>query len=198
MRRFFYAAHAPEDAARIGPLFEAARAAGHLVWSERLDADAAPMDLGAVLRNAHGVIIFCSADAFTERAIYKELVLAARSGKRILPVYLDDQLPPDQYLYYLSRYDAVRARDPHHRERFLRALEAFDRGRRRFAHEPVETLPVDIVPPPPLAANDRAAANGALIAINCGSRPGLADLDKADAPPGSPPRDPADRVLRQY
>jgi|GEM_PF-2686350 len=160
MRCFFYAAHAPEDAAKIAPFVEAARAAGHLIWTDRIDAGRAPMDLGAVLRRTCAIVVFCSDEAFKSRAIYKELVLAARGGKAILPVYLDDQLPPDQYFYYLSRHCGVRATEAGACERFLYALEALERGRRRWGEKqaPAAPAPAPAVLAQAAAAEPEAAA----------------------------------------
>ncbi|HYD86669.1 MAG TPA: TIR domain-containing protein [Vitreimonas sp.] len=152
MRRFFYAAYAPEDAAKIASLVEAARSAGHLIWTERIDADRAPMDLGAVLRAARAVIVFCSAEAFASRAIYKDLVLSVRGGKAILPVYLDDQLPPDQYLFYLARHQGLRAQEQGAPERFLGALEALERGRRRWRAQETAAEPSLAAAAPPAEA----------------------------------------------
>lgn len=129
---------------------QAADAAGHLIWTDRIEAHKAPMDLGAVLRRTCAMVIFCSAEAFQSRAIYRELVLAARSGKAILPVYLDDQLPPDQYLFYLARHQGLRAHDPAAEDRFIAALDALERGRRRWRQP--EAPPASVIPLPVRAA----------------------------------------------
>lgn len=159
-RRFFYAAYAADEAERIEPLLQAARAAGYLIWSERIDAEHAPMDLGATLRAARAVIVFCSAEACASRAIYKELVLAARNGKAILPVYLDDQLPPDQYLFYLSRHHGLRAHEADAAKHFLAALDALERGRRQWRdwQEPATPGPAVAQLPQAASAPTHAAA----------------------------------------
>ncbi|MBC7767320.1 MAG: toll/interleukin-1 receptor domain-containing protein [Phycisphaerales bacterium] len=157
-RRFFYAAYAPEDAERIAPFVDAARDQGHLVWTDCIDAESALMDLGAALRQARAVLVFCSARAFASRAIYKQLVLAARGHKAILPLYLDDQLPPDQYFYYLSKHQSLRATEPDAAARFLGALEELERGRRKWMDIEPPAAPSPVRFPQPVPARETAAA----------------------------------------
>lgn len=135
-RRFFFVAYARDDLARLRPFLDAAREQGYLLWIDRVDLPPGglwPADLMAAIRAARAVIVFCSASAFASADVYREVAAASRCNKPILPIFLDDAHAPDQFLYYLSVHQAIRVSEPNWRERFLCALEAMEKGRRRWA-----------------------------------------------------------------
>lgn len=134
-RNFFFIAYAREDYARIRPIVEAAEAEGYLFWIDNANLAAGGLwsaDIVAAIRACRAVIVFCSRAAFASRDVYREIATASRFDKAILPVFVDDAAAPDEFLYYLSVHQAIRYGDADGPRRFLCALEALEKGKRRW------------------------------------------------------------------
>jgi hypothetical protein len=66
----------------------------------------------------------------------------------MLPIFIEDVTAPDSFLYYLSVHQSIRVGDPGWRDRFFCALEALEKGRRRWWNT---TDPRSHGPPPLVA-----------------------------------------------
>jgi len=86
----------------------------------------------AAIRASKGFVVFCSPSAYESDHVLREIAVAARFKKPILPVVLGGGRGPDAFLYYLSAHQSVDiAADPAWRVRFLEALEGLAQGRSR-------------------------------------------------------------------
>jgi hypothetical protein len=134
-RRFCFVAYAREDAAAVRPIIEAAEAEGFLLWTDWVDLPPGGLwsaDIVAAIRAAQAVLVFCSANAFASRDVYREVATASRFNKPILPFFIDAAHAPDEFLYYLSVHQAIRLSEPDWRSRLLCALEAMEQGRKKW------------------------------------------------------------------
>lgn len=134
-RLFFFVAYAREDAPRLQPLLKAAKEQGYVLWIDQLELTPGgvwPADLIAAIRASRALIAFCSAVAFASREVYREIAAASRFNKPILPIYLDDATAPDEFQYYLAVHQAISLSEADWRIRFLCALEAMEKGHRRW------------------------------------------------------------------
>lgn len=134
-RLFYFVAYARDDLAAVQPVLDAARGQGHLLWMDRVELTPGGIwsaDLVAAIRAARAVIVLCSAKAFASRDVYREVAMASRYNKPILPIFIDEAPAPDAFMYYLSVHQAIRLSEPDWRVRLLCALEAMEKGRRRW------------------------------------------------------------------
>jgi hypothetical protein len=122
---FFFVSYAHRDAERAEALIRDAKADGHCFWID--EGDLSPgtrwtADIVAAIRASTAVVMLCSRQAFASDDVYREVAIAGRYGKPILPLLLDDATAPDEFLYYLSIHQAIRIQAPLASARFRRAL----------------------------------------------------------------------------
>jgi hypothetical protein len=124
---FFFVSYAHRDAERAEALIREAKADGHCFWID--EGNLSPgtrwtADIVAAIRASTAVVMLCSRQAFASQDVYREIAIAGRYAKPILPLFLDDTAAPDEFLYYLSIHQAIRMQAPHASVCFRRALHA--------------------------------------------------------------------------
>lgn len=132
----FFVSYARRDQKSVRRIINEGRAAGHEFWLDRTDIAPGRKWAGAIvsaIRASRGMIVFCSPAAYGSDHVLREVAVAARYKKAILPVILEGGRGPDEFLYYLSIHQAIDVgADPAWRIHFLEALERLQEGRSRL------------------------------------------------------------------
>lgn len=151
LRRFMFVTCAREDDEKTKPLFDLIERDGHVLWIDHAHApsEANPAkDLAAILGACQAVLALCSAASYASKPARREIEMAYRLGKPIVPVALDGASMPDVFAFYLARWPIIRLDDPHWKVRLRSATEAVARGKRRWQGSPpvsTECVPVLVV-----------------------------------------------------
>ena len=93
-----FAIVAAADAARVRALIQAA--SSHSGQAIRLGEPGS--DNSASIRAAAGVLVMCSAAAFDSDQVKRDLFLAERKGKRVIPVFLDAVIAAEDFAYFFG------------------------------------------------------------------------------------------------
>lgn len=97
--------YAPADNTAVLPVVEAAQAQGRAVWIDKGDRRGGAHWAGEIVRaivNARGVIVMCSAHAFESDHVKREIYLADRYKKPLLPVFLEAIAMPEDFASFLA------------------------------------------------------------------------------------------------
>jgi hypothetical protein len=87
------------------PVIEAAQRAGRSFWLDQQGLSAGDGWAGEIvkaMREAGGVVIMCSKAAFESDHVKREVYLADRYRKRMLPVYIEDAQAPEDFEYFFA------------------------------------------------------------------------------------------------
>jgi len=112
------------------PLVEAAKRAGRKFWLDQQGISAGDGWAGEIVRaikTAGGVVVMCSQAAFESDHVKREIYLADRYKKRLVPVYIEEAEPPEDFEYFfagvqtLNLFDTPEAERP---EALIRVLGA--------------------------------------------------------------------------
>jgi hypothetical protein len=125
-RTFFFVSYSRADSAAVRLALAPLQEAGYVFWLDKKDLPVGGHwsgDIVAAIRAARAVLLFCSANAFASNDVYREVSMAGRCNKFILPVFIDSTPAPDDFLYYLSIHQAVRIGAPDWRAQLARALD---------------------------------------------------------------------------
>lgn len=85
-----YVSAAPEDRAQAEALIAQAQAAG------------APAPRAQTVEAAAAILVVCSPAAYRSDQVKRDLFMADRNGKRVLPLFLDSAPPPEDFAYFFS------------------------------------------------------------------------------------------------
>lgn len=123
-----FASYARRDQERVDQVVRDIEAAGVDLWLDRENIGGGTVWAGEIvraIRNARGMVLFCSPSAFESDHVLREVSLAAAYGKPLLPIALAPATAPDGFAYYLSTRQIIDlASDPDWREKVLAALRA--------------------------------------------------------------------------
>jgi hypothetical protein len=100
-----FVSYAHADNMAVVPVVEAVQAQGRSVWLDRGDIAAGEGWAGEIVRAikaARGVIVMCSARAFESDHVKREVYLADRYKKPMLPVFLEPAAPPEDFEYFFA------------------------------------------------------------------------------------------------
>jgi hypothetical protein len=112
------------------PLVEAAKRAGRKFWLDQQGISAGDGWAGEIVRAikaAGGVVVMCSQAAFESDHVKREIYLADRYKKKLVPVFIEQADPPEDFEYFfagvqtLNLYDTPEAERP---EALVRLLGA--------------------------------------------------------------------------
>ncbi|MGD9981453.1 MAG: toll/interleukin-1 receptor domain-containing protein [Hyphomonadaceae bacterium] len=87
------------------PLVEAAKRAGRKFWLDQQGVSAGDGWAGEIVRAikaAGGVVVMCSKAAFESDHVKREIYLADRYKKRLVPVYIEQAEPPEDFEYFFA------------------------------------------------------------------------------------------------
>jgi hypothetical protein len=87
------------------PLVEAAKRAGRKFWLDQQGISAGDGWAGEIVRAikaAGGVVVMCSQAAFESDHVKREIYLADRYKKRLVPVFIEQADPPEDFEYFFA------------------------------------------------------------------------------------------------
>ncbi len=93
------------DNAAVEPVVAVVEKAGRDVWMDKQDVPAGNGWAGEIVRgikSARGIMVMCSPHAFMSDHIKREVYLADRYKKPMLPVFIADAKPPEDFEYFFA------------------------------------------------------------------------------------------------
>ncbi|MEQ9315548.1 MAG: toll/interleukin-1 receptor domain-containing protein [Henriciella sp.] len=96
-------AHADND--EVEPLVTVVRTSGREVWIDKGGIQAGTGWAGEIVRaikSSGGIMIMCSSSAFKSDHVKREIYLADRYRKPMLPVFLEDAQPPEDFEFFFA------------------------------------------------------------------------------------------------
>lgn len=100
-----FVSYARANAGVVTPIIEAVSREGRKFWLDQKGIAAGESWAGEIvraMRGAAGVVIMCSKAAFESDHVKREVYLADRYRKRILPVFIEDTPPPEDFEYFFA------------------------------------------------------------------------------------------------
>lgn len=118
------------DNAAVEPVVDVVEKSGRDVWIDKKDVATGDGWAGEIVRGikaAKGVMVMCSPHAFQSDHIKREVYLADRYKKPMLPVFIADAKPPEDFEYFfagLQGLDLYRIQEADRPNAIVRALAA--------------------------------------------------------------------------
>jgi hypothetical protein len=103
--RLLFISYAHADNAQVEPVVKIVEANGREVWIDKGGIPAGEGWAGEIVRaikGARGVIVMCSQRAFESDHIKREVYLADRYKKPMLPVFIEEAAPPEDFEYFFA------------------------------------------------------------------------------------------------
>ena len=100
-----FISYAHADNSAVEPVVSAIREAGRDVWIDKGGINPGQNWAGEIVRgikSAKGVMVMCSPSAFESDHIKREVYLADRYKKPMLPVFIADAQPPEDFEYFFA------------------------------------------------------------------------------------------------
>ncbi|MBB34224.1 MAG: hypothetical protein CME88_04865 [Hirschia sp.] len=126
-----FVSYAHADDFKVGAIVGLVENAGRAVWIDRGGIRAGHGWAGEIVRaikSAGGALIMCSARAFESDHVKREIYLADRYKKPMLPVFLEEAVPPEDFEYFFAAVqwlELFRLPGDQHESAVARALESF-------------------------------------------------------------------------
>ncbi len=102
------------------PLVESAKRAGRKFWLDQQGISAGDGWAGEIVRAikaAGGVVVMCSQAAFESDHVKREIYLADRYKKRLVPVFIERATPPEDFEYFFAGVQSLNLYDTPEDER---------------------------------------------------------------------------------
>lgn len=100
-----FISYAHADSAAVQPVVEVVRGAGREVWIDKGGIEPGENWAGEIVRGikgSNGVMVMCSPKAFESDHIKREVYLAGRYKKPMLPVFIAEAQPPEDFEYFFA------------------------------------------------------------------------------------------------
>jgi hypothetical protein len=100
-----FVSYARADSAIVIPVCEAVRAQGPSLWLDKEGIGAGESWAGEIVRaikTVRGVAVMCSKAAFESDHVKREIYLADRYKKHLLPVFIEEATPPEDFEYFFA------------------------------------------------------------------------------------------------
>lgn len=100
-----FVSYARVDAPVVTPICRELEQRGRNLWVDTEDIGAGENWAGEIVRaikNVRGVAVMCSKAAFESDHVKREVYLADRYKRRLVPVFLDDATPPEDFEYFFA------------------------------------------------------------------------------------------------
>jgi len=100
-----FVSYARANAPVVLPVIEAAKSAGKKFWIDQQGIGAGDGWAGEIvraIRGAGGVLVMCSKAAFESDHVKREIYLADRYRKRLVPVFIEQAEPPEDFEYFFA------------------------------------------------------------------------------------------------
>jgi len=100
-----FVSYARANAAAVMPVIDGAREDGRQFWLDQQGIAAGDGWAGEIVRaikGAAGVVVMCSKAAFESDHVKREIYLADRYRKKVLPVFIEAVEPPEDFEYFFA------------------------------------------------------------------------------------------------
>jgi hypothetical protein len=100
-----FVSYARANAPIVMPVVEQLKRAGRKLWLDQEHLSAGETWAGEIvraIRTAEGVCVMCSPAAFESDHVKREVYLADRYKKRLLPVFIEEATPPEDFEYFFA------------------------------------------------------------------------------------------------
>lgn len=100
-----FVSYARLDTEAVSPVVDIVQDNGYQVWIDRGEITPGENWAGEIVRgikSSNGVMIMCSPNAFQSDHIKREVYLADRYGKPMLPIYLEPAEAPEDFEYFFA------------------------------------------------------------------------------------------------
>jgi hypothetical protein len=100
-----FVSYARANAPIVLPICEALRKEGNELWLDQEGIAAGDGWAGEIvraIRTVRGVAVMCSQAAFESDHVKREIYLADRYKKRLLPVFIEEASPPEDFEYFFA------------------------------------------------------------------------------------------------
>jgi hypothetical protein len=125
-----FVSYARANAPIVLPICEAVKKEGNQLWLDQDGIGAGEGWAGEIvraIRTVRGVAVMCSQAAFESDHVKREIYLADRYKKRLLPVFIEDARPPEDFEYFFAGVQWLKLHETPEQERgqaMARALAA--------------------------------------------------------------------------
>jgi hypothetical protein len=106
-----FVSYARANAPVVLPVIEAAKRAGRKFWLDQRSSGAGSAPAGELIRPisaAGGVIVMCSKAAFESDHVKREIYLADRYRKKLVPVFIEEAQPPEDFEYFFAGAESLK------------------------------------------------------------------------------------------
>ncbi|WP_395644452.1 toll/interleukin-1 receptor domain-containing protein [Terricaulis sp.] len=100
-----FVSYARANSSAVLPVIEAAKQEGRRFWLDQqsvVSGDSWAGEIVRAIRGAKGVLVMCSKAAFESDHVKREIYLADRYHKKLLPVFIEDAAPPEDFEYFFA------------------------------------------------------------------------------------------------
>ena len=101
-----FVSYARANQGAVLPVIEAAKRAGRKFWLDQQGGIAAgdgwAGEIVRAIRGAPGVVVMCSQAAFESDHVKREIYLADRYKKKLMPVFIEAAEPPEDFEYFFA------------------------------------------------------------------------------------------------
>lgn len=125
-----FVSYARANETQVMPVIEAAKRAGRKFWLDKQGLTAGDGWAGEIvraIRGAAGVVVMCSKAAFESDHVKREIYLADRYKKKLVPVFIEAAEPPEDFEYFFAGVQSLNLFETPEAERpqaLVRALGA--------------------------------------------------------------------------
>lgn len=106
-----FVSYARANEAVVMPMLEVARGAGRAFWIDErgvVAGDKWAGDIARAIGAAGEVMVMCSAAAFESDRVKREVYLADRYSKKLIPIFLEHTVLPEDFEYFFAGVQGVR------------------------------------------------------------------------------------------
>lgn len=100
-----FVSYARANSALVLPVVEGAQQQGRKFWLDQQGISAGDSWAGEIVRaikSAAGVVVMCSKAAFESDHVKREIYLADRYQRRLIPVFVEEAEPPEDFEYFFA------------------------------------------------------------------------------------------------
>ena len=123
-----FVSYARANAKAVLPVIEAAKRHGNTFWLDQQSIPAAQAWAGEIvkaIRSAREKLVMCSKAAFESDHVKREIYLADRYHKKLVPVFIEAATPPEDFEYFFAGVQSLNLFETRKSERaavLMRAL----------------------------------------------------------------------------
>ena len=122
-----FVSYARANSEAVMPVVEGAREAGRKFWIDKegiVSGDSWAGEIVRAIKGAAGVVVMCSKAAFESDHVKREIYLADRYHKKLVPVFIEQAEPPEDFEYFFAGVQALNLFETPQEERSAALLKA--------------------------------------------------------------------------